>query len=330
MSERVQILIDGNAVGYASHHREKPIKASNGMEVQAVAGFLYSIRDIKEALPDANIIVLWDGRAWRKDVTETYKANRDPDLASFDPADPATRKRYEAAVKKQMERVAYKKQGPLIARALSNLGVPQVTCFNYEADDLAAYFADRYHAQDRPVRMVTTDADWMQLVQNRVVWKSNRKPFTFVSLQNFHEKTGYKTPECFLEAKILGGDMGDNVTGVPGFGDKTVERFFQTFSGMDEFFTVPRETVERKWEAATSKKPPKPVLALHESGPLDEKLTLNRTLVDLRTPNRPAPDNIKVDRGLLDEKAFLDLCKVLDLYSLAGNLPRFMKTFTGE
>lgn len=343
MSNQIQMLIDANASGYQAHHGEVMTRA-DGMQVQAVFGFLTAIRSLRTEFPDANIIVLWDGESWRKSVSPTYKESRDPDPSEFDPgsSDEKERRRYKAAVDLAENRSAYKKQSPFIQEGLRHLGIPQFTCFNYEADDLAALFSDRYQSKGHPVRLVTSDGDWMQLIQNRVVWKSNRPPYQFVSLKNFHEKAkignetfGFTSPDQFVDAKILFGDKGDCVNGIPGFGEKTVGRFFKTFPTIQWFLDTPRADVEREWLEAAGKKAPKPVLELHErgfgksEGEVPE-LALGRTLVDLRTRNRPAPGKINMDKGSLDESALSDLCKRLDLYRIVSDVPKFVQPFRGE
>jgi 5'-3' exonuclease len=332
MPDTIQILIDGNACGYTAHHGEKQTTGS-GMEVQAVIGILLTIRDIKLQFPSANAIVLWDGVSWRKDVSPTYKEKRDVDLSTFDVAnmDEKTAKRYQAAVKKASIRASYKAQAPYIEQAISHLGIPQVRCGNYEADDLAALFADRYVTKGHPVRLVTTDGDWLQLVRERVVWKSHRAPFTFVNPMNFAEKVGYATPELFVQSKILSGDKGDDVKPIAGFGDVTVADFFKTFpGGFDEFFSVPGDFLQGAWQRCAGKKPPKCVNELHEAGEKAPALLLNRTLVDLRTKDRPAPSSIKTVRGQINPAALMDLTKKLDLYTLSNDLAKFMEAFKGE
>lgn len=327
-TKNIQLLVDGNAVGYTGHHLDQ-LLAADGTQVQAVVNFLLTIRDLKWHLPEANIIVLWDGVSWRKDVLASYKEDRDPDLSEYDPTKPmdaATAKRYEAACKKAASRAAYKAQVPLIQQALEHLAIPQATCANYEADDLAALFADRYNEQGYPVRLVTTDGDWKQLVRPRVVWKSNRAPFTLINVQNFTAQTGFRSVQAFLEAKILGGDKGDCVPGIPGLGEKTLERFFQAWSCIDEFFAD--AVYEDTFARVAGKACPKALREFRERGPLDPQLALNRVLVDLRTPERPKPSHITIKRGEFNRAALLELTKALDLYRLSSDLGGFLKPFT--
>ena len=338
MTETIQIIVDGNACGYASHHLD-PLTNTSGDQVQAVIGFLTTIAFMKKEFPAANLVVLWDGRSWRNDVLPSYKESRDPDMSEFDTSktmDEATHKRYLAAAKKSASRAAYKKQGPWIEEALRCLAVPQITCFNYEADDLAALFSDRYVEKGHPVRLVTSDGDWMQLVRNRVIWKENRTPFTFVSIGNFREKAKvgkvrgvFEDPKAFLEGKLLFGDKGDNVPGIPGFGDVALERFFLSFGGLERFFDMPLSKVEQTFKADHGKAAPKCITELHEKGIDCDELNLARTLMDLRTPNRPAPGKLLTDRGAFDRAGLLDLTKRLDLYRLSSDIDRFMKTFEG-
>lgn len=338
MSDTIQILIDGNACGYASHNMD-PMTTADGTQVQAVIGFLETLAHLRKEFPTANLIVLWDGASWRNDVLASYKESRDPDLSEFDltkPMSEAENKRYAAAAKKSASRAAYKKQGPFIEEALRYLAVPQITCFNYEADDLAAVFADRYVEKGHPVRLVTSDGDWMQLIRNRVVWKANRTPFTFVSAANFHEKAkvgkdvrGFPNAKTFLEAKLLYGDKGDNVPGIPGFGDVALSRFFASYGNLSKFFDMPRDRVETVFRADHGKNAPACILDLHAKGMDCDELKLARTLMDLRTPDRPAPGDMKVERGSFDRAGLLALTKRLDLYRLSSDIDRFMRTFEG-
>jgi 5'-3' exonuclease len=336
MSETIQILIDGNACGYASHNMD-PMTTADGTQVQAVIGFLETLAHLRKEFPTANLVVLWDGKSWRSDVLASYKESRDPDLSEFDLTKPMTEaenKRYKTAAKKAASRAAYKKQGPMIEEALRYLAVPQITCFNYEADDLAALFADRYVDKGHPVRLVTSDGDWMQLIQNRVVWKANRTPFTFVSNANFHAKAkvgkvvGF-TPKTFLQAKLLYGDAGDCVPGIAGFGEVTLSRFFASYVDLDRFFDMPIDRAASVYSADHGKKIPACVMELHEKGNDCAELELARTLMDLRTSNRPEPGDLKIERGVFDRAGLLNLTKRLDLYRLSSDIDRFMRTFQG-
>lgn len=338
MSDTIQILIDGNACGYASHNMD-PLTNTSGDQVQAVIGFLTTLAAMKREFPTANMIVLWDGASWRKDILPSYKESRDPDLSTFDtskPMDEKTQKRYVAARKKAASRAAYKKQGPWIEEAVGYLGIPQITCLNYEADDLAALFTDRYVAKGHPVRLVTSDGDWMQLIQNRVVWKANRAPYTFVSTQNFHEKakvsevTGFPNAETFLQAKLLAGDSGDCVPGFGGFGPATLERFFASYRNLEGFFDLSTAKAADTYLSDHGKKAPKCITELHEKGINCPELEFARTLMDLRTTNRPPAGKLITTRGEIDRAGLLDLTKRLDLYRLASDIDRYLKTFSGE
>lgn len=338
MSQKVQILIDGNAVGHAAHNMD-PLTNTDGDQVQAVIGMLATIAAMKKEFPDGNMIVLWDGRSWRHDILPTYKESRDPDLSEFDTSKPmseAEEKRYQAARKKAYHRAAYKKQGPWIKEAISYLGIPQVTCGNYEADDLAAIFTDTYVNKGYPVRLVTSDGDWMQLVQNRVVWKQSRSPYTFVNTTNFHEKAkvsevrGFPSAKEFLEAKLLAGDNGDCIKGIGGFGTVALGNFFASYGDLDKFYDLSREDVETIYRTDHGKKPPKAIMQLHEIGVDNPAIEFNRTLMDLRTPNRPKAMRFETEKGEVDKAGLLALSKRLDLYRLASDIDRFIKTFEKE
>jgi len=90
-----------------------------------------------------------------------------------------------------------------------------VTFQGVEADDTIAYVATN---SPRPVWIVSSDKDFDQLVNENISRFSyvTRKEVTH---KNFRE-TYLCTPEEYITLKVLQGDTGDNVPGVPGVGIK--------------------------------------------------------------------------------------------------------------
>src|SRR4051794_37819886 len=97
----LNILIDGNSVAHANHGATKLTVGAD--QVQAVFGSLRSVQTLAANYAGANLLVLWDGRAtWRFDIYPEYKGNRKAGNA-----------------KQQADKDAYKKQMPLLRRALA-------------------------------------------------------------------------------------------------------------------------------------------------------------------------------------------------------------------
>ena len=68
------MLIDGNSIGFASHQSTK--LTYNNESVQAIFGFIKTLKRLKERFRDYEPIILWDGESWRYQLYSDYKGNR--------------------------------------------------------------------------------------------------------------------------------------------------------------------------------------------------------------------------------------------------------------
>lgn len=288
------LLIDGNSIGFAAHRTTK--LHAGTQEVQAVFGFMKSLRSLLGTYKDYMPIVLWDGRSWRKDVSADYKANRDKDPRMV------------------IERESYKPQKVLIARGLKLLGVKQAFSVNMEADDLAAMFVDKL--KDHEIVLVTGDKDWLQLVDDNVIWYDPIRDNT-VNIHTFEEFTGYKSPEHFVQGKCLHGDVSDNVKGVGGIGEKGAEEFMRCFDAVQDFFDAP---MDAKW--------PKKWIDFHSNAKGGhENYAKNQQLMNLRTTMRPKPENYSLIKNTIDEDGFSEFCGELAFHSILRDFDNWMKPF---
>lgn len=322
--DKVTILIDGNSVGHtANSHKERYL---GKQEVQGIFNFMAYLVDIKRNYPDSQMIVLWDGESWRKQYYPDYKKNRVNETALRDP------KREIERLKKNAKRKMYHDQVKTIRKILTHLGIRQVIASNYEADDLAAYLCKAYRIKGKkdgviyPVRLITSDQDWLQLVKPNVTWKSNRSPFTFVNAMNFQEKVGFQDPRIYLQSKLLMGDKGDNVPGYGGFGEKTVKKFFDTYPDLDYFWGAEFAEIEDMWVKAHGKLP-ECVRKLHAEQNIGG-LELQRILMDLNAPEIPKPVDLKITNGDLDKNALVQIFREHDFNELLSDIDGFINTVT--
>lgn len=305
------LLVDGNSLGHF-HNNSKPLTIGS-LQVQAIYGFLRGLRQMVATYPQLQPIVLWDGASWRKVLFPDYKAIRDK-------ADTENERKL-LAIKE-----VYKTQAPYIQKALRFLGVPQVRAFNYEADDLGAMLADRYTAAGHSVVMLTGDKDWIQLVGPKCTWRDVRdNGKRRITPSNFEEETGCKTVQQFVEMKALTGDAGDSVPGVGGIGDKGAIEFLNTFGTFADFMNM--WMLEKSIGDADFKRLPKKFrdLVLDETKAL--KFARNIELVDLRTTARPAPINLRVDKGDPDVAKFQAFCDLLLFNSITQELDDWLRVF---
>jgi DNA polymerase-1 len=236
----LSILLDANAMGHADHHGTKLSVGS--LQTQSVFGAVRRIRDLAFAYPAADITVLWDGKAvFRYEIFPKYKANR----VAKDDADVA-------------EKQTYHTQVPLIRAAYAALGMRQIIPDNLEADDLGGYLARRISKVNK-VLLVTGDSDWLQLVNENTTWLDPRGPGKKITLENFHDQTGYFSPQEYFQGKAMIGDSADGIPPVGGIGKKGAAEFMAKFRSVEAFwaqcdagtFTPPSSTLSKLWKGTT-------------------------------------------------------------------------------
>lgn len=293
------LLIDGNSIGFASHQGTK--LSAGEIETQAIFGVLRTTRSLITERHGFRPFMLWDGKTWRKQVFEDYKANREPDEKT-----------------KEM-RAAYKAQRPRIARALKALGITQMFAQNMEADDLAGIVCDRLVQTGERVILVSGDKDWLQLVQPGVMWFDPIR-VREVNYRSFETNTDYKTPAAFLQGKALQGDTSDNIPGVGGVGEKGAKKLLEEWGSVEAFF----EAFDKGEAGKLGKRLTE--FANNANGGRD-RFALNMRLMDLRTSERPKPENLKVQKSKIDREAFEELCAECAFNSILKDLDSWIKPF---
>ncbi|AMB48367.1 5'-3' exonuclease H3TH domain-containing protein [Methylobacterium sp. AMS5] len=325
------LLIDANNIGFAATSTTK--LTVGDVEVQGVFGGLRMIRVALARYPMLKPIVLWDGATWRKDAFEEYKENRDKS---------GSVKPYEIA--QMAVRESWRKQKPVLGKALSLLGVPQLTAANLEADDWAGILVRRYRALGQRVVLCSGDKDWLQLVQPGVNWWDPIQDKRITSA-TFSEKIGYMktqkvkqgaglpdliedvewrgvpSPRAFLECKALQGDAGDNIPGVGGVGEKGAIELVIQFGDVKGFF----EAVEIQ-----KVKVPKKLADFCSEPEKRDRFYRNLRLMDLNHPDIPQPERPRLNKGQFDLEAFEEFCKERVFNSITKDIDRWVEPFYPE
>ena len=125
---------------------DRKLTNPDGIPVGAVYGFTSMILKLMQDHSHAAIAVIFDAaRAnFRNDIYPDYKANRDETPEDLIP------------------------QFPLVREATEALGLPAVELEGYEADDLIATYAKEASAKGYKVKIISSDKDLMQLVDDNV------------------------------------------------------------------------------------------------------------------------------------------------------------------
>jgi 5'-3' exonuclease len=299
------ILVDGNNLGFSG--MKNPRLVAGDKKTQGTFTFIRSIRRIFLDHPNALIMVLWDGRSWRKDIYADYKAKR------------------ETTDKQQEDRQEYFDQKASMMKALELLGVIQCIASNMEADDLAEIYSRTWKGDK--VTLWSGDKDWLQLVDERTDWYD---PILErgCNARNFKATTNFENVQQFVEAKAIIGDK-DEVPGFEGVGPKKVEAIFETYGTFQNFLAT--ESADLKWVMKYRKNMPKVLVNLH-SNPKEswDTFNFNMKLGDLRTSHRPEPKNLTRNQSSLNEEAFKDLCYEHAFLSFLKDYDRFLQPFKGN
>jgi 5'-3' exonuclease len=302
------LLIDGMNIAHAANNA-KPLKVGD-TQVQAIFHFVKIVRKLVAAYPTAKPAVLWDGASWRyMDFPEYKSARKKEDTAT-------------AIKAAEMKKVA-ESQIPAIKKAMQLIGMPQVRASNMEADDLAAIMGDRYAAKGDRVVLVSGDKDWVQLVNDRILWLDPIRDRKIMKPADMETAIDVKLDsfEQFVEMKCLAGDDGDSVPGVGGIGEKGAIQFLNLYGSTSNFSNM---LIDKTLDP---KKVLKKFRDFAESEEKQMTFQRNRKLMDLRTPLRPEPINLRVDAGEPDLERFRTFCNRLMFRSIASDLKSWLSVF---
>jgi DNA polymerase-1 len=295
------ILVDGNNLGFAG--MASPKLSAGDKATNSTFTFLRSMRRLHQDNPDAFIMVLWDGRSWRHDFLETYKANR------------------EKTEKQEEDRKAYYEQKKDITALLDSLGVVQCYAKNMEADDLAQIYSHKWLGER--ITLLSGDKDWLQLVDARTTWVDPIRGRQ-CDIVNFKAFTGCKNPTQFLELKCILGDSGDNIKGLDGVGPKTMEKLYEVWDSILDF--IDDGIREGKWKVAYGQKVPSK-LASYDAKKIYGLVAANDLLMNLATLGRPEPINLARTKPYLDEEKFKALCYENAFLSITRDIEKFIRPF---
>lgn len=306
----MNILIDGNSIGWAMHSATK--LSYRGMQTQAIYGFMRMLRDLRASNPSATVVVLWDGRAeHRFEIFPEYKGDR-----------VAAR---EEDLVKAADHAAYKAQVPVIQRAIELLGIDQMLHTKGEADDLAGFLVSMSPGKRK--RLTTGDGDWLQLVDETTDWYDPRKDGKLVTFANFHEVTGYATTDEFLQGKALVGDTSDSIPGIEDIGPTTAIKFLAKHRDVEKWFEgVDNDSIKPTTRKAKTAKTPHPEETL-ASPAGREVFRRNMALMNLKNVKLPSDGKLVITKGALDEERLRKLCDGLGFVSITRMWDTFLLPF---
>ena len=219
------------------------LKAMNptGTHIGGLVGFLRSLGYITRIFDPTRVLVIWDGKGGsgnRQNIDPNYKAHRATSRITH----------WGLYDTKEEETEALIGQLFRVQDYLECLPVQQIGLEKLEADDIMAYLAKRASNAGKKVTIVSSDKDFLQLIDNNIEVYAPVKKKTFTK-DNILEEIKV-LPTNFNIVKSLLGDNSDNLPGVKGLGIKTIVAEFPKLltekTDLDYVYKVAEEKLEDK------------------------------------------------------------------------------------
>jgi len=199
------------------------LKAMNpsGTHIGGLVGFLRSLGYVTRIFDPTRVVIVWDGKGGsgnRQNIDPNYKAQRATSRITH----------WGLYDTKEQEMEALIGQLYRLQDYIECLPIHQLLIDKLEADDIIAYLAKRASNVDKKVTIVSSDKDFLQLVDKNIEIYAPVKKKTF-DVNNIVQEIGV-LPENYNIVKALLGDNSDNLAGVKGLGIKTILSEWKSFS----------------------------------------------------------------------------------------------------
>ena len=212
MTNKLVLAIDFNNILFGSYYGA-PLINSRGMNVNAIKGFFFKLRSLKETFNPDYIIMANDlsrEKTFRRKMYPPYKAQRKP---------------HDEDIINQLK----------YAQQLAALmGYKFINNEMYEADDILGMISKFLGEKDIDVIIASSDRDLYQLLDDHTFIMAP-KHNELIDQQWLYERFRM-TPQQWIELKMLQGDRSDNIPGIPGIGEKTALILMQKYGSIDEIY----------------------------------------------------------------------------------------------
>ncbi len=240
-------LIDTMSFIFRAYHamaRQRPMSTKGGLPTAAICVFVNMLRKLRDDFSPQYLAAVFDvaGRTFRAEQADSLTTVRKFDIKTQTFTE-IEYKGYKANRKQMPEDLA--QQVPYIRRALEAYRIPMIGVTRFEADDVIGTLARKAAETSRPVYIVSSDKDMMQLVNDKVHILNPPKDNLICDAAKVEEILGVP-PERVIDVMALRGDSIDNIPGAPGIGDKgsveIIKRFGTVEQALDRAAEVERKT----------------------------------------------------------------------------------------
>ena len=205
------LLLDVNFLCYRIRYT-MPALTYDNKATGIIYGFFQTVQYLQKQFESNRVVFCFDSRYnLRKDLTPTYKANRNVQLVD------ETEQLFTKDFHRQMIKLRAK-----YLRAVGYANIFMQT--GYESDDILASIAKHMPKQQTAI-IVTADHDLFQCIRGNVTVYNPTKRET-MTVQRFYKTYGIK-PNKWRRVKAIAGCSSDNVKGVLGVGEKTAIKYLR-------------------------------------------------------------------------------------------------------
>jgi len=194
----------------------------NGDHIGGIVGTLKSIGFAIRTLNPTRVVIVFDGKGGsnsRKEIFAGYKSERGKNKIKMRLNRAAT-----VEMNPEEESASMRRQMHSLGELLSCLPVTIMIYDGIEADDVMAYIATTLRKDNEKVILMSSDKDFLQLVNKDVsVYSPSKKKI--YNIDEVVEEFGIH-PHNFINFRMVDGDKSDNVGGVNGLGLKTIIKSF--------------------------------------------------------------------------------------------------------
>ena len=209
------LLLDGHSLAYRAYFAlpVENFSTQTGQATNAVFGFTSMLINMLRDEKPTHIVVAFDlsRKSFRTEKYAEYKAGRSETPTPF------------------------VGQVPLIKEILNALRIQVVEKDNYEADDVIATLSRQARDAGMEVVISSGDRDAFQLADEHttILYPVRGVSEVWRMTPDAIEAKYFVRPERYRDKAALVGETSDNLTGVPGVGDKTAAKWINEFGGLD-------------------------------------------------------------------------------------------------
>jgi len=267
---------------------------TQGHHTGGLTGYLRSLGSMINTLQPTRVILIFDGEGNitnKKNIYSDYKGTRKikriTNWTGFDNLEQESE-----SMKDQMLRlIDYLKCLPVSISIIDKL----------EADDVIAYLAPKF---DKSI-IVSADQDFLQLVSEKITVYSPIKKKYYTPEAVYREFKVW--PQNFLNKKVILGDVSDNVPKVPKIGEGKI---YKLFPELTQHKVVLLQDIINKSYIESDNNP-----LYGNVYNFRHQLKINEQLMDLKEPNIPEQEKVRLDE-LVNAKPYnFNKTKFLNYYN---------------